>query len=144
MICTLPAMPAEDSDTFNHTLPDHAPSFMEQGYREPGKGIARPTPSWQIAFHAIYYEYIAFAGGTMSIGSVFENNRTQAVRLPADTRFPKTVKKVSVRVVGNMRIIEPANNTWNSFFHPGIEGVTDDFMTERASQEQPDREPFSC
>ncbi len=25
----------------------------------------------------------------MAIGSVFENNRTQAVRLPAATRFPK-------------------------------------------------------
>jgi len=34
----------------------------------------------------------------MAIGSVFVNNRTQAVRLPADTRFPETVKKVSVRV----------------------------------------------
>ncbi|MFW6223227.1 MAG: type II toxin-antitoxin system VapB family antitoxin, partial [Bacteroidota bacterium] len=54
----------------------------------------------------------------MHIGSVFENNRTQAVRLPADTRFPKDVKKVSVRVVGNMRIIEPVHNSWDSFFHP--------------------------
>lgn len=78
----------------------------------------------------------------MNTGSVFENNRTQAVRLPADTRFPGTVKRVSVRVVGKARIIEPLDSTWDTFFHPVDEGVTDDFMTERASQEQSEREPL--
>jgi antitoxin VapB len=78
----------------------------------------------------------------MNIGSVFENNRTQAVRLPAETRFPRDVKNVSVRVIGNTRILEPVNSTWDSFFHPEGDGVTDDFIAERASQEQPDREPF--
>jgi antitoxin VapB len=77
----------------------------------------------------------------MAIGSVFENNRTQAVRLPAETRFPKEVKKVFVRVVGQDRIISPVNNSWDSFFLSG-KGVTDDFMTERASQEQSERESF--
>ena len=33
----------------------------------------------------------------MSTGSVFVNNRTQAVRLPADARFPNEVKQVSAR-----------------------------------------------
>ena len=78
----------------------------------------------------------------MNIGSVFENNGTQAIRLPEDTHFPKDVKKVSVRVIGNIRIIEPINSTWGSFFHPVDEGVTDDFITERASQEQQERESF--
>jgi antitoxin VapB len=64
------------------------------------------------------------------------------VRLPAETRFPKDVKNVSVRVIGHTRIIEPVNSTWDSFFHPDSDGVTDDFMTKRASKEQPDREPF--
>ena len=77
----------------------------------------------------------------MAIGSVFENNRTQAVRLPAETRFSKEVKKVFVRVVGQDRIISPIKNSWDSFFL-SERGVTDDFMTERASQEQPEREPF--
>ena len=76
----------------------------------------------------------------MNIGSVFENNRTQAVRLPAETRFPKAVKKVVVRVIGHSRIIEPINKTWDSFFQPETEGVTDDFMIERASQHQSERE----
>jgi len=36
----------------------------------------------------------------METGTVFVNNRTQAVRLPAGTRFPDSAKKVQVRVVG--------------------------------------------
>jgi antitoxin VapB len=77
----------------------------------------------------------------MAIGTVFENNRTQAVRLPVETRFPEGVKKVVVRVVGLERVISPACNTWDSFFL-GKESVSDDFMTKRASQDQSEREPF--
>lgn len=77
----------------------------------------------------------------MSTGSVFANNRTQSVRLPADTRFPDDVKQVNVRVVGKDRILSPVENTWDSFFLAS-EGVTDDFMNERASQEQQERESF--
>jgi antitoxin VapB len=52
----------------------------------------------------------------MSIGSVFENNRTQAVRIPADSRFPEGVKRVSIRIVGPDRIISPIDQMWDSFF----------------------------
>jgi antitoxin VapB len=75
----------------------------------------------------------------MAIGSVFDNNRTQAVRLPLETRFPDGVKKVTVRVVGQDRILTPFENTWDSFFE-SKERVSDDFMVERASQKQPERE----
>jgi antitoxin VapB len=51
----------------------------------------------------------------MSTGSVFENNRTQAVRLPADSRFPDSVKKVTVRVVGMDRVLSPVEHTWGQF-----------------------------
>jgi len=77
----------------------------------------------------------------MFIGSVFVNNRTQAVRLPADTRFPDMIKKVSVRVVGQDRILSPVDNSWDSFFLSS-DTVSDDFMVERASQQQSDREAF--
>ena len=77
----------------------------------------------------------------MALGSVFVNNRTQAVRLPAETRFPEGVKKVLVRVVGVDRVLSPVSNTWDSFFL-SKERVTDDFITERASQEQTEREPL--
>lgn len=77
----------------------------------------------------------------MPTGSVFENNRTQAVRLPAETRFPDGVKRVRVRVVGKDRILSPVENSWDSFFLSD-ERVTDDFLPERASQKQPERESF--
>lgn len=77
----------------------------------------------------------------MSQGSVFTNNRTQNVRLPADMRFPETVKSVTVRAVGNDRILSPVENTWDSFFLGGV-GVSDDFLTERADQHQSEREAF--
>jgi antitoxin VapB len=77
----------------------------------------------------------------MNLGSVFKNNRTQAVRLPAESRFPENVKKVVVRVVGQDRILSPLTNTWDSFFL-SEDGVSDDFMTERASQDQSERESF--
>lgn len=77
----------------------------------------------------------------METGTVFKNNSTQAVRLPVDARFPDNVKKVSVRIVGQDRILTPVANTWDSFFLQGTP-VTNDFMTERASQEQKERESF--
>lgn len=77
----------------------------------------------------------------MSIGSVFVNNRTQAVRLPTDTRFPDDVRHVTVRVIGNDRVLSPVEKTWDSFFM-AKEKVTDDFMCKRANQNQPEREPF--
>lgn len=77
----------------------------------------------------------------MDVGTVFKNNRTQAVRLPANSRFSESVKRVVVRIVGKDRILSPVENTWDSFFL-SKEGVSDDFMTERASQEQSERELF--
>ena len=85
--------------------------------------------------------YIAANEVTMETGTVFINNRTQAVRLPAGTRFPDSVKKVQVRVVGKERILTPVHTAWDSFFLGGPT-VGDDFMTERAEQTQTEREAF--
>lgn len=77
----------------------------------------------------------------MATGTVFINNRTQAVRLPAEVRLPEGVKKVQVRVLGRDRIISPLTETWNSFFAADTELVaTEDFMEIRATQVQSARE----
>jgi antitoxin VapB len=75
----------------------------------------------------------------MSIGSVFVNNRTKAVRLPVDARFPDGVRKVQIRVKGQERIIAPLGQSWDSFFSGGPR-VSNDFLPERGSQQQPERE----
>jgi len=77
----------------------------------------------------------------MTTSSVFNNNRTQAVRIPASLRLPEDVKLVSVRARGKERIIAPVNATWDSFFL-STEKLSEDFLPERASQEQAEREPL--
>ena len=74
----------------------------------------------------------------MTTTTVFTNNRTQAVRMPAELRLPEGVRKVRVRARGTERIIAPLHNTWDSFFHDGPK-VSEDFLVERASQAQSDR-----
>lgn len=77
----------------------------------------------------------------MTITTVFTNNRSQAVRLPADVRLPDGVKKVRVRARGVDRIISPVGHTWDEFFLQGPR-ASDDLMVERAGQAQGEREPF--
>ena len=77
----------------------------------------------------------------MPQGSVFINNKTQAVNLPIEARFDEHVKRVFIRVNGKERILTPVENTWDSFFL-GDEKVTDDFLTERALQTESIREEF--
>jgi antitoxin VapB len=77
----------------------------------------------------------------MTISTVFTNNRTQAVCIPADLRLPESVKQVQVRAVGNDRIISPVESSWDSFFLSAPQ-VSKDFLPQRASQEQSERESF--
>ncbi|MDM8565757.1 type II toxin-antitoxin system VapB family antitoxin [Candidatus Halobeggiatoa sp. HSG11] len=77
----------------------------------------------------------------MKLNSSSIDNTTQVIRLPISTNFPEQVKKVIVRVVGNERILSPIDNTWDNFFH-STEQVSDDFMEQRASQQQSKREDF--
>ena len=74
-------------------------------------------------------------------GSIFVNNKTQAVRLPIEARFDESVKRVVIRKVGKERILSPLENTWDSFFLTE-EKVSDDFLTERVEQTESIREAF--
>lgn len=77
----------------------------------------------------------------MATTTVFTNNRSQAIRLPAEMRLPDNVKRVDVRARGCERIIAPMGATWDSFFLDA-QKPADDFLETRASQEQPEREAF--
>jgi antitoxin VapB len=77
----------------------------------------------------------------MTTTTVFTNNRSQAIRLPAELRLPDNVKRVDVRARGCERIIAPVGQTWDSFFMSD-QNVADDFLQERAPQIQPERESF--
>ena len=71
----------------------------------------------------------------MTTTTVFTNNRSQAIRLPAEMRLPEGVKRVDVRVRGCERIIAPTGQSWDSFFLDSP-AVADDFLDTRSSQDQ--------
>lgn len=76
----------------------------------------------------------------MARSKVFMSNRSQAVRLPKAVSLPDGVKDVEVFVVGNARLIVPADAAWDVFFDGPAASA--DFMTDREQPEPPEREPF--
>jgi len=88
----------------------------------------------------IYRVHILQRALDMTTTTVFKSNRTQAVRLPKDVAFPENIKKVDIVIVGNARVITPSEFLWDDWFN--AEGVSDDFMNERAQPESQTREAF--
>jgi antitoxin VapB len=76
----------------------------------------------------------------MERGSVFQSNRSQAVRLPKAVALPDDVKRVDVVVVGRARIITPAGESWDSWFDG--DPVTADFVPDREQPSEQERESF--
>ena len=76
-----------------------------------------------------------------AVTKLFLSHRSQAVRIPAQLRFPDSVQKVEVRACGQERIIAPLGRSWDSFFLSGPK-VPEDFWEERAGQQQSERESF--
>ena len=63
------------------------------------------------------------------ITTMIIENGNQVIPLTGDACYSETVKKVSVRVRGNDRIITPIGHTWDHFFLNGPL-VSDDFMED--------------
>ena len=61
----------------------------------------------------------------METAKIFENGRSQAVRLPKKFRF--TDEEVYIQQVGNAVLLVPKNELWQTFLE-GIHGFSDDFM----------------
>ena len=58
----------------------------------------------------------------MTRTTVFQSNRSQAVRLPKDVAFPAGVREVTVLRDGKRRVIVPSDSVWDDFFDaPGID-----------------------
>ena len=68
----------------------------------------------------------------MMTAKVFENGRSQAVRLPKEFRFASD--EVMVNRIGEVVILVPKSNRWDSFMN-AIDMFSSDFMEEgRAEQ----------
>ncbi len=73
----------------------------------------------------------------MTKTTLFQSNRSQAVRLPKDVAFPEGVRAVTVLRDGKRRIIAPADAAWDDFFDAsGID------LGERIQPSAQDREGF--
>ena len=64
----------------------------------------------------------------MKVAKIFENGRSQAVRLPKEYRF--NADEVNVNKIGDIIMLVPKKSTWNSIVD-SLDLFTDDFMNER-------------
>lgn len=67
----------------------------------------------------------------MAIARLFENGRSQAVRLPKEYRF--SGDEVSINKIGDVVVLAPSGSKWDSFL-TGISLFSDDFMGEEHRQ----------
>ena len=74
----------------------------------------------------------------MLTAKVFENGRSQAIRLPKECRFSSD--EVLVNKIGDIVILLPKQNKWDSFMR-AIDMFSDDFMADgRATDVAQERE----
>ena len=74
----------------------------------------------------------------MMTAKVFENGRSQAIRLPKECRFSSD--EVMVNKIGDIVILFPRQNKWDSFMR-AIDMFSDDFMADgRAKDMAQERE----
>lgn len=73
--------------------------------------------------------------------TLFQSNRSQAVRLPKDVAFPPEVHDVVIVREGSQRVIVPAGGRWNDFFAASGAASGID-IPDRAQPEGQVREPL--
>ena len=73
----------------------------------------------------------------MLTAKIFENGRSQAVRLPKECRFNSD--EVAVNKIGDIVILVPKENKWETFMQ-AIDMFSDDFMNERNNDIKQERE----
>jgi len=85
--------------------------------------------------------YIYYKGvNIMLTAKLFENGRSQAVRLPKEYRF--NGNNVYIKKIGEAVILVPVDKNWEVFLH-GLSNFSEDFMSEGRHQgTDPKREEF--
>jgi antitoxin VapB len=73
----------------------------------------------------------------MQTAKIFNNGRSQAVRLPKEFRFSDS--DVYIKKVGKMVILIPKDDPW-SILENSLDQFSDDFMEDRAQPAQDTRE----
>ena len=79
---------------------------------------------------AVYILVYTFDEGmvmTMTMAKIFENGRSQAVRLPKEYRFSSD--EVLINRVGDVVLLLPKDSKWDSFMK-AVDLFSDDFMKD--------------
>ena len=69
----------------------------------------------------------------MMTAKVFENGRSQAIRLPKAYRFDE--KEVAVHKVGDVLMVMPKEKSWDGLL-ASLDLFSDDFMAEERNQDE--------
>ncbi len=75
----------------------------------------------------------------MKTAKIFQNGKSQAVRLPKEFRFEDS--EVFIKKSGNVVQLIPRSDSWNSLFG-SLKKFSRDFMSERIQPELDKRESF--
>jgi len=75
----------------------------------------------------------------MKTAKLFQNGKSQAVRLPKEFRFDDS--EVFIKKTGNIVQLIPRSDSWNSLFG-SLKKFSSDFMVERVQPELDKRETF--
>ena len=73
----------------------------------------------------------------METAKLFQNGKSQAVRLPKEYRFQGD--KVYIKRVGNAIVLLPYQDSWQTLFD-SLELFSSDFLAERVQPEAQERE----
>lgn len=73
----------------------------------------------------------------MMTAKIFENGRSQAVRLPKEYRFD--AEEVAINKIGDIVFLMPKTSKWDSFMK-AIDMFSDDFFQEERKDFQQERE----
>jgi antitoxin VapB len=74
----------------------------------------------------------------MDTAKLFQNGKSQAIRLPKEYRFRGT--KVYIKKIGNAVVLIPEQDSWQSLID-SVHLFSDDFMADRAQPDTQHREP---
>jgi antitoxin VapB len=73
----------------------------------------------------------------MKTAKLFKNGQSQAVRLPKEFRFDGDT--VFIKRVGNVIVLIPTDNPWQTLFD-SLDEFSDDYLTERKQPKQQERD----
>lgn len=75
--------------------------------------------------------YINYRGDTMNTAKLFQNGRSQAVRLPKEFQF--SGEEVFIQKHGDAVLLIPHEKAWEVFME-GLLGFSEDFMKDGRNQ----------